>query len=255
MKNLSIVKGLESIAICLLMFSFITGCCKVGKGVKITDNLNRVPTPYPVIDIETTTSTTDAMMKVTFATTGVSTALIESTECVTETTVEETTEETTTTEIIDIAAPMLFIAEDEMNVKDEVNDDVSEASFETYDYGYYPSVANGYITEEERVFLCNTVGTEYGSDWVSVYDKALVVDTIMTRVDEGCWTNGLESTIYNVITAPGQYNPWYADTVYHDCVTQSCIDAVEYYFQHRDEFPHYDSFYGDGVENHFYKVR
>ena len=65
MKNLSIVKGLESVAICLLMFSFITGCCKVGKGVKITDNLNRVPTPYPVIDIETTTSTTDAMMKVT----------------------------------------------------------------------------------------------------------------------------------------------------------------------------------------------
>jgi hypothetical protein len=133
-----------------------------------------------------------------------------------------------------------------------MNDDVSEVEFETYDYGYYPSVANGYITEEERIFLCNTVGTEWGSDWVSLYDKAMVVDTVMTRVEEGCWTNGLESTVYNVLTAPNQYNPWYAEPVLHDNVTQSCIDAVEYYFQHRDEFPHYTSFYGDGVENHFY---
>ena len=33
------------------------------------------------------------------------------------------------------------------------------------------------ITERERVLLCNVVANEYGSDWVSVYDKACVVAT------------------------------------------------------------------------------
>lgn len=108
-----------------------------------------------------------------------------------------------------------------------------------------------YITEEERIYLCNTVGTEYGSDWVPIYDKACVVATVMNRVRDGGWSNGLPSTVYNVLTAPYQYNPAYAVPYYRYNVTQSCIDAVEYYFTHQDQFPHYTSFWGDGTYNYF----
>lgn len=235
-KVIDLRKGLETVAMVMLIFSLITGCCKVGKGSRIVvnDNLDK-PLPYPVINAEDIITTTANMLEMSYTTT----------------TTEVTITEVTTSSETGIIEPLVFIAENP-NIEEDVNVDEPLTSFETYDNGYYPSVANGYITEEERVFLCNTVGTEYGSDWVSLYDKALVVDTVMTRVDQGCWTNGLESNVYNVLTSPNQYNPWYAEPWYHDCVTQSCIDAVEYYFQHRDEFPHYTSFWGDGVENHFY---
>ena len=114
--------------------------------------------------------------------------------------------------------------------------------------GYY---SLNFITEDERVYLCNTVGTEYGSDWVSLYDKACVVATIMNRVHDGGWSNGNPSTVYNVLTAPYQYNPNYAVPYYRSNVTQSCIDAVEYYFEHQETFPHYTSFCGDGTYNYF----
>lgn len=108
-----------------------------------------------------------------------------------------------------------------------------------------------YITDTERIYLCNTVGSEYGSDWVPLYDKACVVATVMNRVHDGGWSDGLPSTIYNVLTARYQYNPAYAVGYYRKNVTQSCIDAVEYYFEHMDQFPHYTSFWGDGTYNHF----
>lgn len=248
-KQVNVKVYLEFIALVLMTVSLISGCCKVGKGARIhvTNNLveSEAKVPYPVIATALSTET----IKVTYTTEGTfGTQTTETTAmALSELT---TTEATTENNVDDIAVPISFA--DQTNIEDSMNDDVSEVEFETYDYGYYPSVANGYITEEERIYLCNTVGTEWGSDWVSLYDKAMVVDTVMTRVDEGRWTNGLESTVYNVLTAPNQYNPWYAEPYYHDNVTQSCIDAVEYYFQHRDEFPHYTSFYGDGVENHFY---
>lgn len=111
--------------------------------------------------------------------------------------------------------------------------------------------ALNYVTEEERIYLCNTVAQEYGSDWVSIYDKASVVATVMNRVRDGGWTNGLPSTVYNVLTAPYQYNPAYAVPYYRSNVTQSCVDAVDYYFDHQNEFPNWHSFYGDGVRNYF----
>lgn len=240
----AVVATLETIALGILIVAFATGCMKVGKGCKITitDEMVHVK-PYPTMDA--IVSTIEPI---------VTTTTVPQQFSITETTTTEVELSETTTSVQEaVAVPISYSFEPETYaVEDDVNVDVTETSFETYDYGYYPSVANGYITEEERIFLCNTVGTEYGSDWVSLYDKAMVVDTVMTRVDQGCWTNGLESNVYNVLTAPNQYNPWYAEGHYHDCVTQSCIDAVEYYFQHRDEFPHYTSFYGDGVENHFY---
>lgn len=239
----SVIATLESITLCLMIVVFASGCMKVGKGnrITITDEMVHVK-PYPTMDAivstvePNVTATTTTLQHVS----------------VTETTTEVELSETTTNVQEAVAVPISFEPDHHSNIEDSANVDVTETESETYDNGYYPSVANGYITEEERIFLCNTVGTEYGADWVSLYDKARIVDTVMTRVDQGCWTNGLESNVYNVLTAPNQYNPWYAEGYYHDCVSQSCIDAVEYYFQHRDEFPHYTSFYGDGVENHFY---
>lgn len=108
-----------------------------------------------------------------------------------------------------------------------------------------------YITELEYIYLCNTVGHEYGSDWVSLYDKACVVAVVMNRVNDGGWSGGRTNNIYNVITAPGQFNPSYATDYYHSCVTQSCKDAVDYYFANQSIFPHYTSFWGDGRTNHF----
>lgn len=118
-----------------------------------------------------------------------------------------------------------------------------------------PEVTGGaaldYVTELEYIYLCNTVGHEYGSNWVSLYDKACVVAVVMNRVRDGGWSDGRESTIYNVLTAQYQFNPSYATNYYHACVTQSCKDAVDYYFANQSIFPHYTSFWGDGRVNHF----
>ena len=112
--------------------------------------------------------------------------------------------------------------------------------------------ALNYITEEERVYLCNVVGSEYGSDWVSLYDKACVVASVMNRYYDGGWQGyGRANTIYNVITAPDQFDPTYAVNYYRWNVTESCIQAVDYYFENMDIFPHYTSFCGDGRVNHF----
>lgn len=124
----------------------------------------------------------------------------------------------------------------------------TEPAMTNNDGGYY---SLNFITDVERIYLCNVVGTEYGADWVSLYDKACVVATVMNRVHDGGWSNGKPSTIYNVLTAPYQYNPAYAVPYYRYNVTQSVIDSVEYYFQHQDEFPHYTSFCGDGRRNYF----
>lgn len=113
-------------------------------------------------------------------------------------------------------------------------------------------VSLNYITESERVMLCNVVGGEYGSDWISIYDKACVVACVMNRYYDGGWQGyGRENTIYNVITAPGQFEGYYGNTYYNANVTESCINAVEYYFENQSSFPHYTSFYGDGIRNYF----
>jgi hypothetical protein len=96
------------------------------------------------------------------------------------------------------------------------------------------------ISEYERVLLCNVVANEYGSDWVSVYDKACVVATIMNRVAD----SQFPSTIEGVLTQPCQFSGYWCSSSYYPTVTQSCIDAVNYYFEHSSEFPYY--LYFDG---------
>lgn len=114
--------------------------------------------------------------------------------------------------------------------------------------GEYHSSLN-YITETERVMLCNIVAGEYGSDWVPLFDKALVVEVVMNRVYDGIWGG---SDIYSVLTAPYQFDGYYASDWYIPQVTDSCVAAVDYYFENLWLFNQgYRSFYGDGTWNYF----
>jgi spore germination cell wall hydrolase CwlJ-like protein len=103
------------------------------------------------------------------------------------------------------------------------------------------------ITEDERILLCNLVGREYGSDWVSVYDKACVVATVINRVNSPSFPNN----IYDVLTQPNQFTGYLPSNQYTYQVTDSCIEAVDYYFAHTEEFGNWMYFWGDGTRNYF----
>lgn len=104
------------------------------------------------------------------------------------------------------------------------------------------------ITERERVLLCNAVASEYSSDWVSVYDKACVVATIVNRVNSPQYPNDIES----VLTQPNQFSGYWASDYYYSSVTDSCIAAVDYYYAHPEEFGNWLYFEGDGTRNFFH---
>ena len=119
------------------------------------------------------------------------------------------------------------------------------------------------VTDYEYIILCNLVAGEYGSDWVSTYDKGAVVATVIHRMWEGTrWTGGAPATIYNVIAAPYQYDGKYLSGSYSSKVTQSCKDAVTYALNNIGDYDYYtnpngtsvymiNSFYGDGTYNWF----
>ena len=108
------------------------------------------------------------------------------------------------------------------------------------------------VSDDEYIMLCNVVGHEYGSDWVPVEEKALVVEAVMNRVNSPLYPN----TIYDVLTQPYQFSglEWtlnYGGFTYQ--VTDSVKAAVDLYLTHPEQFQHgYTSFWGDGSANHFY---
>ncbi|MCR4795375.1 MAG: cell wall hydrolase [Ruminococcus sp.] len=107
------------------------------------------------------------------------------------------------------------------------------------------------VTDEEYILLCNAVAHEAGCNWISVNDKALVVEVIMNRVNSPRFPN----TIYDVLTQPYQFSGAYGYVnlgTYSSFVTQSVKDAVSLYLNEPESFTQgYLSFYGDGVRNHF----
>lgn len=108
------------------------------------------------------------------------------------------------------------------------------------------------ITDEEYIILCNAVAHEAGCNWISTYDKALVVEVIMNRVESPLYPN----TILGVLTQPYQFTGSssyvYLETYSHH-VTQDVKDAVNLYFTETESFGHgYFGFYGDGYQNYFY---
>ena len=100
-------------------------------------------------------------------------------------------------------------------------------------------------TNSDRDLLAQIVWHEAGSDWIGTYDKAMVAAGVMNRVND----SRFPSTVYSVLTQPGQFTgftPWTCTP------TQSCYDAVDYYFNNVSSFGNHNSWYGDGVSNHFY---
>jgi len=107
------------------------------------------------------------------------------------------------------------------------------------------------VSDSDYILLCNCVAHEAGSSWITTYNKALVVEVVMNRVNSSSYPN----TIYGVITQKGQFSgsSSYADLgTYSSKVSQDVKDAVTYYFNYPEEFTQgYISFYGDGKQNHF----
>ncbi len=107
------------------------------------------------------------------------------------------------------------------------------------------------ITDEEYIILCNAVANEAGSDWISVNDKAKVVEVIMNRVKSETFPN----TIYGVLAQPNQFDGAYNYInlgVFSSFVTDTVKEAVDLYFSSPETFSEgYYYFYGDGYQNHF----
>lgn len=195
--------------------------------------------PTPTI---TTTSTTTSTTT-TSTTTSTSTTTTESTASTT--TATSPVEEPKEVEIINVEEESI-VEEDTIAVETPVEVEVTAQPEQASTSGFR-CVDNGYVSYDDAVRLANTVGSEYGSDWVAVSEKAKVVATVINRVNSSRWPN----TVYDVLVQPYQYDSSYADTYFHGNVTASCIEAVDYYFEHSDEFGNIQSFYGDGTWNHF----
>jgi len=104
------------------------------------------------------------------------------------------------------------------------------------------------ITEYERILLCNIVANEAGSDWIGIYDKACVVACVINRLNSPDFPN----TIEGVLTQPYQFSGYYASSYYYSTVTDACIEAVDYYFNHTNEFGSWLYFEGNGTNNYFH---
>lgn len=107
------------------------------------------------------------------------------------------------------------------------------------------------VTDEEYILLCNAVGHEAGSYWISEYNKALVVEVLMNRVNSPLFPN----TLYDVLTQPGQFTGawgYVGMSTYSNEVTQSVKDAVTLYLSEPESFTQgYLFFTGNGRENVF----
>lgn len=101
------------------------------------------------------------------------------------------------------------------------------------------------IDNYSRQLLAEITWHEAGSNWISQYNKAKVVAGVMNRVNDPRFPN----TVYDVLVAPNQFTGYWPG-----CCTpsQACYDAVDYYFAHTNEFNSDNSWWGDGIANHFY---
>ena len=116
---------------------------------------------------------------------------------------------------------------------------------------YVPPKQSIGVTDGDYILLCNAVAHEASSNGISTYNKALVVEVIMNRVNSPSYSN----SVYGVLTEPNQFTgAWgYVNLgTYSYQVTDDVKNAVTYYFNNPGEFCHgYFSFWGDGYQNHF----
>lgn len=207
-----------------LLFTFLLLCGTGCRGGENTDKQEVQPITTEVSTTCTSTTTTTSSSLTTSSTT--------------------TTTSTTTTELMTVETVTTIVWENTVAIEPVYVETQIEYVPPATDY-----VASELpITEYERTLLRNVVANEYGSDWVSVQEKAKVVATVMNRVNSPSYPN----TIEEVLTQPYQFSGYYATNYEWSTVTNSVRDAVDYYFEHPDEFGSYTGFWGDGTYNHFY---
>ncbi|MBR4510983.1 MAG: cell wall hydrolase [Ruminococcus sp.] len=107
------------------------------------------------------------------------------------------------------------------------------------------------ISDIDYVMLCNAVANEAGSNWISVTEKAYVVEVIMNRVYSSLYPDDIRSVLLQnrQFTGASGYINYRSFTTK---VTDEVEEAVKLYFSNPEEFDQgYLRFYGDGHRNHF----
>ena len=215
------------------------------------------------IEAPLSTTTTAAAVETSVSTTTVTTTKVTTSKNITTTTT--TTPETTTTTVTETtttAEPVVTTVELETEpvIEEEVAVEIPEEIYieeieVTADEPAPAAEAAGEgtlpVSDSDYILLCNVVGHEAGSDWIDTVSKATIVEVIMNRVANPAYPD----SVYGVLTEPGQFSGSSAYVNLNDYsweVTESVKTAVNYYFEHPEEFTQgYLTFTGDGHQNYF----
>jgi len=120
----------------------------------------------------------------------------------------------------------------------------------------YEEQLGEYFTEEEVIMLARTIDAEAGAVY-PLCRRAAVGWTVVNRLDNGRWG---PTTIGGIISQPGQY----AYSAYHSYSEENYDIALDVLTRWADEHisgeenegrileSEYESFWGDGSQNHFY---
>jgi len=210
----------------------------------------------PVTTNETSlvSSITTSNTNTTFTTTmsPVTTTSIETTTAMTTTVIE-------TTIVEEIPVPEIVVEENNYVEEPPIEENVYIPEEEPEEEVFYeeevivePEEVIEEISDSDKHLLAEIVFFEAGSDWISIYDKAQIVNGVMNRVNDSRFPD----TIYDVLTQPYQFSGFwpgmYDYGTQYGPITLACYDAVDYYFEHKSEFGNENSWYGDGYQNHFY---
>ena len=186
--------------------------------------------------VMTAASTTTSNETTTTSTTTSTTTTEETTTTTTITTEETTTTTTTTTTNTTTKKKTTTIETTTTEMTTE-----ETTTIDPDDYYNIP------ITESERIMLTNLVAHEYGANWISTAEKAKIVMVVMNRVN----SKNFPDDIHKVILQKGQFCNM-PDNRYIKQVTQDCIEAVYYYFNHVNDYStRLFFYYGDGRKNYF----
>lgn len=218
---------------------------KEDKKEETTQTPTQAPTMAPVTTVQSAATTVKTTIATTSTTAVVTTVPVITTITTTVAPTKAPTEAPTYTEPTTEAPTEAPVIEETVPPVDEsvetITPEVPEVSEDSLP-----------ITDEEFIILCNAVAHEAGCNWISTYDKALVVEVIMNRVESSMFPN----SILGVLTQPYQFTGsssyvYLGDYSRH--VTQDVKDAVTLYFTEKESFGHgYFYFYGDGYNNYFY---
>lgn len=216
----------------------------------------------PVTDVEstayeTTTLTSDIHTLITstseliesYVMTAASTTTSNETTTTSTTTTEETTtttteETTTTTTTEESTTTTNTTTKKKTTTIETTTTEMTTEETTTIDHDNYYDIP---ITESERIMLTNLVAHEYGANWISTAEKAKIVMVVMNRVNSKNFPND----IHKVILQKGQFCNM-PDNRYIKQVTQDCIEAVYYYYNHVNDYStNLFFYYGDGRKNYF----